>query len=423
MNDKERDQVTAAWIARQAGVGRAAVANWRKRYPNFPQPVAGGVNNPMFSWVEVQRWLVETGKADQLAASGRTGTGTQLIGDASSPPTDGDRPLPKLTRWELLARVMVSLLPRLGDGDASRDDEEPPLVLDPACRDATVLAAVAERFDDHVRLAGQAPDEVDAAAVRQAFPGLGLDVHVGDALRVDRFAGSRGTARAVLCVPPHAARQWPAAELAADPRWRFGLPDSVDLELAWVQHCVAHLRPRGVAVVAMSPVTGVRPSGQHVRAALVRAGVLRDVIALPAGLTRSGKAPRTYGFSSAAGQGETSGWSISAQSWTSRTSPGERRVGGTGLSRSRTHRSSGCHSWSCWTVRRVWCRHGTCACTEVVLRLPWADHRAPGSPLRRYRTGPAETGGGDAHPARRRDARRAGTVVGNHDPAAGRHAP
>ena len=68
MNDKERDQVTAAWIARQAGVGRAAVANWRKRYPDFPQPVAGGANNPMFSWVAVQRWLVDTGKADQLAA-------------------------------------------------------------------------------------------------------------------------------------------------------------------------------------------------------------------------------------------------------------------------------------------------------------------------------------------------------------------
>ena len=294
MNIEERDHVTAAWIARQAGVGRAAVANWRKRYPDFPQPVAGGANSPLFSWRAVRQWLVDTGKADQLAASGRTGTGTQRIGDASPPPADEpDRALPKLEPWELLARVLVSLLPRLGDGDPPDDDVEPPVVLDPACSDATVLTAVVERFGDHVRLACQVPDELDAATVRRTLPWrppeLGDDVRVGDALRIDRFAASRGAARAVLCVPPPAARHWPATELAADPRWRFGLPDPGDPELAWVQHCVAHLRPHGVAVVVMSPVAGVRPSGRHVRAALVRAGVLRDVIALPAGLTRSGE--------------------------------------------------------------------------------------------------------------------------------------
>lgn len=292
MNIGQRDHVTAAWIARQVGVGRAAVANWRKRYPDFPLPVAGGANSPLFSWLAVRQWLVDTGKADQLATTGRTATGTQWIGDASPPADDPDRPLSKLTPWELLARVLVSLLPRLGEGDPA-DDEEPPVVLDPACCDASLLAAVVERFGDHVRLAGQAPDEVDADAVRHALPRrpseLGDEVRAGDALRLDRFAASRGLARAVLCVPPQSARQWPAAELAADPRWRFGLPDSADPELAWVQHCVAHLGTRGVAVVVMSPVSGVRPSGRHIRAALVRAGVLRDVVALPTGLTRTGE--------------------------------------------------------------------------------------------------------------------------------------
>lgn len=274
----EDDLQTAAWIARQVGVGRAAVANWRKRYPDFPQPVAGGTNTPLFSWSAVQAWLVDNGKAGQLAATGRTGTGTQLIGDAPSAP---ERDLSTLEPGELLARVLVSLLPRLGDGDP---DDDAPIVLDPMCRDAAVLTAVTERFGDHVRVAGQAPDESAAEAVRRALPAVGDDVRVGDALRTDRFAASRGTARAVLCVPPPAIRQWPAADLAADPRWRYGLPDPADPDLAWVQHCLAYLRPGGVAVVVVSPVTGQRPSGRHVRAALVRSGVLRDVIALPDGL-------------------------------------------------------------------------------------------------------------------------------------------
>lgn len=288
---EEQDHVTAAWIARQLGLGRAAVANWRKRHRDFPRPVAGGPNTPLFSWFAVQRWLVDTGRADQLAATGQTDTGTQLIGDAA--PWTRDRSLPQLTPSELLARVLVSLLPPLGDGDPPADDLEPPVVLDPACSDATVLAAVADRFGDHVRLAGQASDEAGAESVRRALAGrppeLGDEIRVGDALRVDRFASFRGTARAVLCVPPPAARQWPAVDLAADPRWRFGLPDPSEPELAWVQHCVAHLRRNGVAVVVVSPVVGVRPSGRHVRAALVRDGVLSDVIALPAGLTPTGE--------------------------------------------------------------------------------------------------------------------------------------
>jgi hypothetical protein len=39
-----------------------------------------------------------------------------------------------------------------------------------------------------------------------------------------------------------------------------------------------------VAVIAVTPRTCIQPSGQHVRAALVRSGALRDVIALPKGM-------------------------------------------------------------------------------------------------------------------------------------------
>jgi len=54
--------VTPADIARLAGVGRAAVSNWRRRHDDFPQPVAGTAASPVFSLAEVEAWLREQGK-------------------------------------------------------------------------------------------------------------------------------------------------------------------------------------------------------------------------------------------------------------------------------------------------------------------------------------------------------------------------
>ena len=310
MNIYEQAHVTAAAIARRAGVGRAAVSNWRRRYADFPQPVGGSPSSPVFSWVQVEAWLLATGKAGQLVTAGRTDTGTQRIGDAS--PSNGgydnlkavpqERAVADLTSGQLLARVMASLLPppytsaSPSNADESDDDEEgePPAVLDPACSEGTLLLAAADRFGDHVRLVGQEIDEKAAALAAVNMRGHPLDapydIQTGDSLLDNQLGRYLGAAAAVVCEPPLDARQWPSEELADDPRWRFGVPEAGDAELAWVEHCYAHLRPRGVAVVGVSPRTCVQPSGRSVRAALVRSAVLRDVIALPKGM---GSAPDT----------------------------------------------------------------------------------------------------------------------------------
>ena len=310
MNIDEQGHVTAAAIARRAGVGRAAVSNWRRRYADFPQPVGGSPSSPVFSWVQVEAWLVATGKAGQLVTASRTDTGTQRIGDAS--PSNGgyddlkavpqERAVADLTSGQLLARVMASLLPppytsaSPSNADESDDDEEgePPAVLDPACSEGTLLLAAADRFGDHVRLVGQEIDEKAAALAAVNMRGHPLDapydIQTGDSLLDNQLGRYLGAAAAVVCEPPLDARQWPSEELADDPRWRFGVPEAGDAELAWVEHCYAHLRPWGVAVVGVSPRTCVQPSGRSVRAALVRSGVLRDVIALPKGM---GSAPDT----------------------------------------------------------------------------------------------------------------------------------
>ena len=317
MESGQREEITAAAIARLAGVGRSAVANWRRRYADFPQPSGGSPTSPTFDRQEVERWLKETGKADQLATAGRTETGTERI---AAP----ERSVADLQAGELLGRVMAALLPReTADSghDASVQEDrdgkagEPgtrrvpedidddlwdllsqsdflPVVVDPACGEGNALLAVADRFGDRVRLAGQ---ELDPGLARAALLRLSTDVsgavyevHVGDSLLDDRLAPYLGQAAAVVCEPPFNVQGWPETELTGDPRWEFGLPAPRDGELAWVQQAFAYLRPRGVAVVAVSRRTCVAPSGEEIRIALVQSGVLRTVIELPAGMSTSG---------------------------------------------------------------------------------------------------------------------------------------
>jgi type I restriction-modification system DNA methylase subunit len=51
-------------IARIARVGRSAVGNWRKRYPDFPTSRVQAPSGALFDLTEVERWLIEKGKIE-----------------------------------------------------------------------------------------------------------------------------------------------------------------------------------------------------------------------------------------------------------------------------------------------------------------------------------------------------------------------
>ncbi|MFI9648941.1 N-6 DNA methylase [Streptomyces sp. NPDC052040] len=59
-------EVTSAGIARLAGVGRAAVSNWRRRHADFPKPVGGTETSPSFALAEVEHWLRRQGKLAEV---------------------------------------------------------------------------------------------------------------------------------------------------------------------------------------------------------------------------------------------------------------------------------------------------------------------------------------------------------------------
>jgi hypothetical protein len=317
---QEQPTITAAEIARLAGVGRAAVSNWRRRHPDFPTPVGGTATSPEFDLGQVERWLRGQGKLPELSALDRlwhqlanasddlaatlATVGAALLAhqrDERPPHHSGDarlrESLAEVTRLadDLGARqVFDELWQRYVTTGRGRDtpeelaelmvglaDVHAGTVLDPACGAGTTLraavragctAAYGQEIEDAVaRLAGV------WTALRKV-PG---QVCPGDSLRADAFTGR--LVDAVVCHPPFGVSNWGQEELGYDSRWEYGTPPRTEPELAWVQHCLAHLRPGGQAVVLMPPAAASRRAGRRIRGELLRRGALRAVAALPAG--------------------------------------------------------------------------------------------------------------------------------------------
>jgi len=180
----------------------------------------------------------------------------------------------------LTPRPLAALMARLLTDSAG---VFPASVLDPACGTGSLLAAAASAGAIALRgqdvLAAQAAQA--AVRLRLSAPEAAVTVRAGDSLRSDAFKGL--TADAVLCNPPYGVRDWGHEDLAYDQRWAYGVPPKGEPELAWVQHCLAHLAPGGRAVLLMPPAVAERTAGRRIRAQLVRDGALRAVVSLPQG--------------------------------------------------------------------------------------------------------------------------------------------
>ncbi|CAM5305035.1 N-6 DNA methylase [Streptomyces avidinii] len=328
--------LTLAGIARLAGVGRAAVSNWRRRHDDFPTPVGGSDASPQFSLDDVEAWLIRNGKVDESSAGwerlwpriedlgdkDRMGlvvaaVGERLAGvdvpDAVAPSrlTAGERALVEealrlasrdgssagfgelLERWlSTHVRQVVVTPSRLGDTMAAvaaelRGDAGVGHVVDPACGVGGLLSAAVRRWGTRpgMLLTGVEADPVLAGLARARLalelPRPGSEVVPADTLRCPPRL--RAPADVVLCTPPSNEREWGHSELATDRRWQFGQPPRTESELAWVQHILSDLGEGGVAVVLLPPAVASRRAGRRIRAALLRAGAVRGVVALPVG--------------------------------------------------------------------------------------------------------------------------------------------
>ncbi|MEW1547405.1 N-6 DNA methylase [Streptomyces tsukubensis] len=231
-------EVTAAGIARLAGVGRAAVSNWRRRHPDFPKPVGGTETSPSFALSDVERWLRDQGKLAEVplrervwqqladhpatAAADLTGAGVVLLLVRDRPAlwreltADDDRRMA-----ELLPTAVEQLLPqRFGDDRLE--------ALAPALRGGRTPAPAAMPF---LRSVGELAAELGPRQTYEFLLGRFLDANIrqytptppGPAALMAALAVPPDTARGATVLDPAAgtgtllrAVEHPAALLAQD---------------------------------------------------------------------------------------------------------------------------------------------------------------------------------------------------------------
>ncbi|QXV61539.1 N-6 DNA methylase [Amycolatopsis sp. TNS106] len=317
--------VTAAEIAQLAKVTRAAVSNWRKRYPDFPQPSSGTGGRVLYARPEVDAWLSRHGKSDDVSLevlvwqalrseydedvlSGLADICDLLLTGESKVLEPGLRSLVlDFVEERSSAEVVAALTERLlgSSGRAATDHGSSDrliqairhfagqvggTVFDPACGVGSLLLALGS--SQGTTLVAQELDPAAArfTSLRAAIGGnASVTIKVGDSLRNDQWPDLRATL--VVCDPPVTVADWGREELLLDPRWEFGVPTRAESELAWLQHCYAHVAPGGQAVVAMPASVAYRKAGRRIRAELVRRGVIAQVVALPSGVAVSHSQP------------------------------------------------------------------------------------------------------------------------------------
>jgi type I restriction enzyme M protein len=134
------------------------------------------------------------------------------------------------------------------------------------------------------------------ARMNLAIHGIAGDLgsRCADTFREDVHPGLR--ADFILANPPFNMSDW--ARQPGDPRWEYGVPPAGNANFAWLQHIVSKLGSQGTAgVVLANGSMSSRQSGEGaIRAALVEAGLVSCVVALPERLFRSTSIPACLWF-------------------------------------------------------------------------------------------------------------------------------
>ncbi|MCX4701217.1 N-6 DNA methylase [Streptomyces sp. NBC_01373] len=319
--------VTGAEIARLAGVTRAAVSNWRRRYDDFPAPAGGGANSPLYALAEVQEWLDRQRKGQEVSPEVelwqalRTAYGDQMVAGLakvaaalageSEPglPDDVATRVRQLAEAEAPVGVVNGLTDRFMDSARRAGSDQvtservvravrhfaPELsagatVFDPACGIGALLLSVASEARMHCRGQELDADSARFAQLRAELLGRSeVRVVAGDSLRADAWPDIK--ADLIVCDPPAGVTEWGREELLLDSRWELGTPSKAEGELAWLQHAYAHTAPGGQVLMVMPASVAYRKAGRRIRSELVRRGIVRQVVALPPGTATSHSLP------------------------------------------------------------------------------------------------------------------------------------
>ena len=124
-----------------------------------------------------------------------------------------------------------------------------------------------------------------------AIRGIEARIEQGDTFHTDKLADLK--ADYVLANPPFNISDWGGEGLRNDVRWQYGVPPAGNANFAWVQHFVHHLAPHGTAgfVLANGSMSSNQSGEGEIRKALVEAGLVDCMVALPGQLFYSTQIP------------------------------------------------------------------------------------------------------------------------------------
>ena len=134
------------------------------------------------------------------------------------------------------------------------------------------------------------------AKMNLAIRGIDGQIAHGDTFHNDRHPDLK--ADFILANPPFNVSDWGGDRLQGDKRWQYGAPPAGNANFAWVQHIVHHLAPAGVAgfVLANGSMSSSQSGEGEIRKALIEAGLVDCMVALPGQLFYSTQIPACLWF-------------------------------------------------------------------------------------------------------------------------------
>lgn len=337
-------------IAELAQVSRPAVSNWRKRYDDFPQPVAESTpRKPLFDAEAVVGWLKRNdffpeGAEKELRQTFLLGVANLLRSDiaeedipllvltllavdkdpAFEPPSEftqiasclSEATLAEVKRGiahlqiEDYAEAATEVVDRfLGIGSrgdrsqfgttgslssatliaaASTTAEQARTVLDPACGIAGTLLGVGDATPNAQLLGVELNPRIAALArLLVHFTDHNALIHTGDALRNDPFADTR--ADVLVCEPPLGARV--DREQLGHLEETFGSLRGLFSDDLFLLHATHRLSADGHAYILTGMGSTFRLQFREHRQRLAAQGQIEAVVELPAGMFSATRIP------------------------------------------------------------------------------------------------------------------------------------
>ncbi len=154
------------------------------------------------------------------------------------------------------------------------------------------------RAKDRISVYGQESNYTTWRLAKMNLAIRGIDGRIahGDSFHNDRHPDLK--ADFILANPPFNVSDWGGDRLTEDKRWQYGVPPKGNANFAWVQHMVHHLAPAGTAgfVLANGSMSSAQSGEGEIRKALIEAGLVDCMVALPGQLFYSTQIPACLWF-------------------------------------------------------------------------------------------------------------------------------